>query len=53
MGDYDELKQPEYVEENCDYYIISDNPRHAKSNMRWIDIDSVVPDRNMSLQEKK
>ena len=52
LGDYDELKQPEYVEENCDYYIISDNPRHAKSNMRWIDIDSVVPDRNMSLQEK-
>ena len=29
LGDYDELKQPEYVEENCDYYIISDNPKRT------------------------
>lgn len=42
-GDYDELKEPVEVLDNCDYYFISDKKPERSSVYKWVDIHSIVP----------
>lgn len=51
-GDYDEVREPLVIEENCDYFIISDNPGMSKEPYHWIDVDSKVPDKGLSNKDK-
>ena len=44
VGGYDEVREPEYISERCDYYLISDIPPCADSIYKWIDIKSVLPE---------
>lgn len=51
IGGYDTIRPP-CVKEECDYYMISDDPQMADKAYAWVDVDSVVPDRNMSAKDK-
>lgn len=42
--DYDELHQPLVIDENVDYFVISDNRINDLGVYRWIDVKAVVPD---------
>lgn len=41
-GDYDEINEPEMVEENCDYYIISDRRPQTETVFEYININDCV-----------
>ncbi len=51
-GGYDVVKEPLVIEDECDYYIFSDNERMCKEPYRWIDVDLTVPDKGMSNKDK-
>lgn len=42
-GDYDDVKEPEYISERCDYYLISDKRLERDSVYQWLDIKEFVP----------
>lgn len=42
-GHYDYIRQPEIVESNCDYYLISDEEPEDCGIYQWINVDDVVP----------
>ena len=42
VGEYDELSEPEVIEENCDYYIISDKKPQKDTVYQYIDINEVI-----------
>lgn len=42
-GGYDEPKEPEYISEKCDYFLISETPPNKGSIYKWIDLYDVVP----------
>lgn len=42
-GDYDELKEPEYISERCDYYLISEKKPEQDTIYQWLDINNIVP----------
>jgi hypothetical protein len=42
-GGYDIIKEPCCVEENCDYYLISDEKPKELNVYKWIDVKDVVP----------
>ena len=52
VNGYDEPRAPLFFEENCDYFMVSDDPKMAGPDVRWIDVNSVVPDIEMSPKEK-
>lgn len=43
VGNYDKLKEPVSVSEECDYYVISDEKPSADSVFRYININDCVP----------
>lgn len=50
-GGYDNIREPKEKEPNCDYYLISDDV--AFGNLyKWINIDTIVPDVNMTPKDK-
>lgn len=51
-GNYDEARGPLVIEDDCDYFIISDNAEACREPYRWIDVDSIVPDKDMSNKDK-
>ncbi len=51
-GGYDEVRSPVIKENKCDYFLISDNAIMEKDVYKWIDIDTVIPDVNMSPKDK-
>lgn len=51
-GSYDTIREPLAVENECDYYIISDNGSAGGDIYEWIDVDLAVPDKNMSNKDK-
>lgn len=42
VGGYDEINEPEIMEENCDYYIISDREPKEDTVYKYMKIDSVL-----------
>lgn len=42
VGEYDKINEPERIEPNCDYYIISDKKPNNKSVYEYIDIDNCI-----------
>lgn len=42
-GGYDEVSEPDTIEDGCDYYIISDNEPEKDTVYKYINIDDYVP----------
>lgn len=42
-GGYDELIEPKYISDGCDYYFISDQEPKQKTIYKYIEINNVVP----------
>lgn len=42
LGGYDEVSEPEVIEDNCDYYIISDKKPPKNTVFKYINIDDYV-----------
>lgn len=51
-GGYDKLRQPDAVEQSCDYYVVSDAPDMSGGIWKYIDVDTIVPDSSMSVKDK-
>ncbi len=43
-GDYDQVVEPQYYTEECDYYLISDRKPQNLQVFKWIDVNKIVPD---------
>lgn len=43
-GGYDVIKEPLCIEENCDYYLISDKKPEYLSVYQWINVSEIVPE---------
>lgn len=43
VGNYDKLKEPISVSEDCDYYVISDEKPPVDSIFQYINIDDCIP----------
>lgn len=52
IGGYDIISPPLAIEDNCDYYIISDDSSLANNVFKWIDVNSLIPNINMSPKDK-
>lgn len=44
FGDYDELVDPAYISDNCDYYFLSDREPKNQTVYKWIDVTKEIPD---------
>lgn len=42
LGDYDEVSEPDIIEDNCDYYIISDREPQKETVFKYIDINDCI-----------
>ena len=42
VGEYDEVEEPEIIENNCDYYIISDKEPKKNTIYNYINIDKIL-----------
>lgn len=42
-GDYDDAREPEYISDRCDYYLISDKKPEKETIWQWINIKDVIP----------
>lgn len=43
-GGYDQVVEPQYYTDECDYYLISDNRPENLEIFKWIDANEIVPD---------
>ena len=51
VGEYDVVKEPQYIEENCDYYLISDREPEEGSVYQWINVYDIVPNKDYTPAE--
>ncbi len=51
-GNYDQIREPLMTEECCDYFILSDNPAAEYSIFRFLDVNKIVPNPDMSPKDK-
>lgn len=51
-GGYDDLREPKYISENCDYFCISDQKTSEQSVYKWLDINQFLPDENLDNTRK-
>ena len=42
-GDYDEVREPRYISDRCDYFLISDKKGKPDSVYQWLDIHEFLP----------
>lgn len=52
-GDYDSLKEPEYIDENCDYVCFSDNPDLESDTWKIIQMEDSPLDDNRKAKQYK
>ena len=52
-GDYDTLKDPDFIDENCDYICFSDNPNIKSSVWRIILMEDSILDNNRKAKQYK
>lgn len=43
-GDYDDVREPEYISSNCDYVLISEAPPKKGSIYKWIELSKIIPE---------
>ncbi len=43
-GNYDKLQEPTYINDQCDYFVITDSNPCMDSKWKYINIDEVLPD---------
>lgn len=43
-GDYDDVREPKYVSDRCDYFLLSDKKLEKPSIYQWLDIKEFIPD---------
>ena len=41
---YDDIPEPQYIDKDIDYFMISETPPPSTSTFRWIDIKNAVPE---------
>lgn len=51
-GKYDRFREPLVTEDCCDYYYISDDELIELEKCKWLDVDMIVPDTNMTPKDK-
>lgn len=44
VGGYDQINEPQYVSDNCDYYIISDQKPKGETVFQYLNIDDYLPE---------
>ncbi len=44
IGGYDDIREPRYISDRCDYFLISDKSPENKSVYQWLDIKSYLPE---------
>lgn len=44
VGDYDQINEPQFISNDCDYYIISDRKPVKETAFQYLDIDAYVPE---------
>lgn len=52
-GDYDTLKEPEVIDENCDYICFTDNPNLESDTWKIIQMDESTLDNNRKAKQYK
>ena len=52
-GDYDTLKEPEVIDENCDYICFTDNPNLESNTWKIIQMDETTLDNNRKAKQYK
>lgn len=52
VDNYDEIMEPEYLEDNCDYYLISDFRPNDLKVYKWLNIKEYLPDIDMNNSRK-
>ena len=52
-GDYDTLKEPEVIDENCDYICFTDNPNLESDTWKIIQMDETTLDNNRKAKQYK
>ncbi len=52
LGDYDAISFPNYLDSNCDYYLITDNDNLKSDFYKVISVDKIVPVNVTSLRDK-
>lgn len=52
VGNYDTIQNPEYISENCDYFLVSDKEPDKNSIYKFIDINTVLPDKTLDNTRK-
>ena len=50
-GDYDTLKEPEVIDENCDYICFTDNPNLESDTWKIIQMDESTLDNNRKAKQ--
>lgn len=43
-GNYDQITEPQFISDECDYYFISEHRPKSSKIFKWIDLEKVVPD---------
>lgn len=42
-GDYDDVREPRYISDRCDYFLISDKEMGKESVYKWLDVNEFLP----------
>ncbi|SEK63735.1 Protein of unknown function [Butyrivibrio sp. ob235] len=51
-GKYDSIQKPIILPDNCDFYMVTDDPESVENCWNYIDVDEIVPDKSMSPKDK-
>lgn len=51
-GNYDRVLQPQYTEDDCDYYFITEEKPKELGMYKWMDVNQVVPEIELSSKDK-
>ncbi len=51
-GNYDNVLQPKCIENNCDYFLITETPPKELGVYRWINVNEVISQNDLSPKDK-
>lgn len=52
VGDYDQINEPQFISDNCDYYIVSDKKPERETVFHYLDINNYLPQKKMDNTRK-
>jgi len=44
VGDYDQINEPQFISDSCDYFIVSDKKPEVKTTFEYLDISDYIPE---------